>query len=74
MKDFKTLFRLGIQKCFKNKKIIRFERIYVYLRYTYIYIYIFPIQIRNIFFLSIYLFSINNSVFMNFFYLFLFLY
>lgn len=72
MKDFKTLFRLGIQKCFKNKEIIRFERIYVYLRY--IYIYIFPIQIRNIFFLSIYLFSINNSVFMNFFNLFLFLY
>lgn len=37
MKDFKTLFRLGIQKCFKNKEIIRFERIYVYLRYIYIY-------------------------------------
>lgn len=72
MKDFKTLFRLGIQKCFKNKEIIRFERIYI--SPLYIYIYIFPIQIRNIFFLSIYLFSINNSVFMNFFYLFLFLY
>lgn len=73
MKDFKTLFRLGIQKCFKNKEIIRFERIYI-ISVIHIYIYIFPIQIRNIFFLSIYLFSINNCVFMNFFNLFLFLY
>lgn len=73
MKDFKTLFRLEIQKCFKNKEIIRFERIYI-ISVIHIYIYIFPIQIRNIFFLSIYLFSINNCVFMNFFNLFLFLY
>lgn len=40
MKDFKTLFRLGIQKCFENKEIIRFERIYLYLHYTYIYMYL----------------------------------
>lgn len=54
MKDFKTLFRLGIQKCFKNKEIIRFERIYVYLRYIYIYIYFSYSNPKYIF--SIYIF------------------
>lgn len=54
MKDFKTLFRLGIQKCFKNKEIIRFERIYISPLYIYIYIYFSYSNPKYIF--SIYIF------------------
>lgn len=54
MKDFKTLFRLEIQKCFKNKEIIRFERIYI--SPLYIYIYIFFLFKSEIYFFYLYIY------------------
>lgn len=44
MKDFKTLFRLGIQKCFENKEIIRIIlNEFIYSLLYRLYMYIFPI-------------------------------
>lgn len=55
MKDFKTLFRLEIQKCFKNKEIIRFERIYI-ISVIHIYIYIFFLFKSEIYFFYLYIY------------------
>lgn len=69
MKDFKTLFRLGIQKCFENKEIIRIilnKFIYSLLYIQIIYVYFSYLNLKYIFFyLYIYVFSINNGAFMN---------